>query len=37
MSRASIRSISEVLHAGMASRPVKLREAVEVGPQALLG
>ena len=37
MSRASIRSISgPVLHA-VASGPFKLREAVEVGPQALLG
>ena len=37
MSRASIRSISgPVLHAS-ASGPFKLREAVEVGPQALLG
>jgi V/A-type H+-transporting ATPase subunit A len=37
MSRASIRSISgPVLHA-TASGPFKLREAVEVGPQALLG
>jgi len=37
MSRASIRSISgPVLHA-VSSGPFKLREAVEVGPQALLG
>ncbi|HSQ82168.1 MAG TPA: V-type ATP synthase subunit A [Casimicrobiaceae bacterium] len=37
MSRASIRSISgPVLHA-TASGPFRLREAVEVGPQALLG
>jgi V/A-type H+-transporting ATPase subunit A len=37
MSRASIRSIGgPVLHA-VASGPFKLREAVEVGPQALLG
>jgi V/A-type H+-transporting ATPase subunit A len=37
MSRASVRSISgPVLHAA-ASGPFRLREAVEVGPQALLG
>ena len=36
MSRASIRSISgPVLHA-TATGPFKLREAVQVGPQALL-
>ena len=37
MSRALIRAISgPVLHA-TASGPFKLREAVEVGPQGLLG
>jgi len=37
MSRASIRSISGPVLRAAASGPFKLREAVEVGPQALLG
>jgi len=37
MSRAVIRSISGPVLRATASGPFKLREAVEVGPQALLG